>query len=119
MKFKKILMVSAATLSMGVGLAITHQTAQARINGVSMSQDSHFLVRAKRTVAVYKVTTGAYMAKNHYHFFKYLHKGSKVYTSRLFMSPDGWIIKSSGVYRPTRHSFYLVPSGHKWYTRIR
>ncbi len=122
MKLKSIFLLVSTILSLGIGLTATRTTVHASryISGIQLSSNSHYLVKATKTVPVLRYTTGTCMAYNRSHSYKYLHKGSIVYTSRSFMSPWGWVIKSSNVYQPTSRTFYLIARGNgKWYTRLR
>lgn len=89
------------------------------LNGNDYSRLATHLVKAKRTVKVYKVHTGNCEANNRWTFYKYLHKGSKVYSSAWFMSTGGRIIKSKNMYYHNSRTFFIIPGSSKWYTKIR
>ena len=84
------------------------------LNGNSYAAEATKHATAKKTVRVYKVTTGKYEANNHYTFYGYLHKGSSVKRSSYLMSTGGWVIKSSHKYYHNKRTFFLVAKGN-WY----
>ncbi|MTV81327.1 hypothetical protein [Secundilactobacillus folii] len=115
MKIKYYAISAIAVLSFGTGLTISNTDAKASyLNGNDYAREATHLVTAKKTVRVYKIRTGNCEANNHWSFYKYLHKGSRVYASQYFMSTGGWIIKSKNIYYHNHRTFFLVASGH-WY----
>jgi len=84
------------------------------LNGNSYAAEAKKSATARKTVRVYKVTTGNYEANNHFTFYGYLHKGSKVKRSSYLMSTGGWIIKSPHKYYHNKRTFFLVAKGN-WY----
>lgn len=90
------------------------------LNGNEYAAEAHTLVKAIKRVPVYKIRTGNCEANNHFSFYKYLNKGSKVYASQYFMSTGGWVIKSSHVYYHNSRTFFLIPDdqGH-WYSKLK
>lgn len=118
MYFRKIIMLSIATVSLGIGLAASRTDAHANyyLNGNEYAQEATRFVTVRKTVSVYKIKTGNCEANNHWTFYKKLHKGSKVRISRWFMSTGGWIIKSKKYYYHNSRTFFIVPTGNgHWY----
>lgn len=115
MKLTKYVTLGVIALSLGIGLAATHTTASASyLNGNDYAREATHLVTAKKRVAVYKIRTGNCEANNHWTFYKYLNKGSRVYASRWIMSTGGWIVKSKKVYYHNSRTFFLIAKGN-WY----
>lgn len=118
MNFSTLKIVGITTLSLIVGFVTVHTTAHASyyLNGNDYAREATHLVTARKTVPVYKVRTGNCEAKNHFTFYKYLRRGSRVYSSPYFMSTGGWIIKSKNLYYHNSRTFFIIPNNnHHWY----
>lgn len=119
MAIRKSILLGVATFTFA-GVSLTPVANASYLNGNEYASTAHTLVKARKRVPVYKVRTGNCEANNHFSFYKYLKKGSKVYASRYFMSTGGWVIKSSHVYYHNSRTFFLIPDnqGH-WYTKLK
>lgn len=116
---KSVLLGVTACAFAGVSLAPTVAHAS-YLSGYGFANSATHLVRAKETVPVIRFTTGTCVATTHTHFYKYLHKGSKVYASGCAQDIGGWVIRSSSIYHAGPRTFYTVPSNHHgWYEKIR
>lgn len=112
--------IASALLVAGItgSTLTTVADASAYLNGKVYARTATKSTKAKRTVKVYKVTTGKAEYQNKWKAYGHLRKGSKVKRSGNIMSTEGWIISSPKKYHATKRTFYIIPSGaHKWYTR--
>jgi len=102
------------TLVLVSGLLSISTSAKANyLNGNSYAAEATKTAFAKKTVRVYKITTGHYESENQATLYGYLYKGTKVKRSNYIMSTGGWIIKSHKYYHNKR-TFFLV-SKKGWY----
>jgi hypothetical protein len=117
MNLKHISIILGITIfSMFTSLVTTSTTASASyyLNGNDYAREATHLVTAKKTVRVYKIRTGNCEANNRWTFYKYIHKGSRVYASHWLMSTGGWIVKSKNVYYHNPRTFFLIAKSN-WY----
>lgn len=108
---KMVVFAATAIGVIGIGSGNAHAS---YLNGNNYAASATKRVTVKKTVRVYKVTTGRFEAENHFKFYSYLHKGSHVYRSPWFMSTGGWVIKSPHKYYHNQRTFFLVAKGN-WY----
>ncbi|MFT8401005.1 MAG: hypothetical protein ABF679_07070 [Lentilactobacillus diolivorans] len=113
-------LILLTTLALGLlFFAMPIGTNAAYLNGNGYAREATHLVRARKAVRVYRVTTGNSEASNRFHFAGYLHKGSKVFASGYLMSTGGGrVIKSKYRYYHNYRTFFFVFGNH-WLTSVR
>ncbi|WPC18285.1 hypothetical protein N6G94_04610 [Pediococcus inopinatus] len=98
-------------------VAPTNVHASKYLSGNSYAKEAKAHIVAKKTVKVYKMTTGKYEAANHAHYYGTIKRGTALYRSAYLMSTGGFIVKSRKYYHNSR-TFFIVPQmSSNWYTK--